>query len=487
MGFGDDNSSAVNAFTAANAARNNFLLNLAMQRVQYPQIAAQTGLTQAETAAKTAEAKRQQQLFDLTFPRLKRQADIWNAAGQITPPTAPASDASAGTPDVGAGADSGAVPFGPVKPGLAVVPPGGAPTPALTTPPANAPSAPGGMFEMDGRKYQYRLNKEGAMELVDQTGGTQDIVNFINQHPDQIAKLPPDLQEAAQKQLSAVGSSIGNTKASAEAEQALLTAAYGTPEERKAHSEFSRNAAQLSRRLNEYRDTVQKVGNYEWWDPEGAAKLSSLPLDISDNWTKVTNPGGVLREGLVDLGKELQIPTANEHWYGAVGLGPKNDTTLAAIDQTKKVLADYVRQYENLPYTKAPVFGLTPELRQMVGETTASKNFKQMFGSEVPTDMGNFAASPTAAKVTPPGATRVGDSSTPATVSDENLPVVSPDKVAKLEPGTRYKGTDGVIRVRGGARPVANLGSNAGASRDDKSGLPLITKPFIPGVTPPGQ
>jgi hypothetical protein len=149
-------------------------------------------------------------------------------------------------------------------------------------------------------------------------------------------------------------------------EKGARDVAFGTPEERKAESEFIRNAAQLSHRLDQMHDVVGKYGNYEWYNPEGAALLKSLPLDISDNWTKITNPGGVLREGLVHLGKELQIPLP-EHWWTAASV--RNGTTLKAIEQTKNVLADYVRQYENMPSTKLPVVGLTPEVRKMVGQT----------------------------------------------------------------------------------------------------------------------
>jgi hypothetical protein len=146
--------------------------------------------------------------------------------------------------------------------------------------------------------------------------------------------------------------------------------AFGTPEERKSESEFIRNAAQLSHRLDQFRDVVGKYGNYEYWNPEGAALLKSLPLDVSDNWTKITNPGGVLREGLVHLGKQLQIPLPEHIWDIA---SVRNGTTLKAIEQTKGVLADYVRQYENMPSTKLPVTGLTPELRNLVGETKFGK------------------------------------------------------------------------------------------------------------------
>lgn len=145
---------------------------------------------------------------------------------------------------------------------------------------------------------------------------------------------------------------------------------YGTAEERKAHREFAVNAAALSHRLDEYTDIVGKYGNYEnalLGNPEGAAKLKSLPLDIADNWTKITNPGGVLREGLVKLGKAEQIPTSSWHDWVA------NKTTVAAIDQTKRVLADYIRQYENLSTTKQPVEGLTSELRKLVGPTKFSE------------------------------------------------------------------------------------------------------------------
>lgn len=178
--------------------------------------------------------------------------------------------------------------------------------------------------------------------------------------------MNPFMRPAIESAVSMQNTLATNKEKNQQIEKNERDIAYGTPEERKSESEFIRNAAQLSHRLNELQDTVSKYGNYEYWNPEGASKLSSLPLDISDNWTKITNPGGVLREGLVHLGKTLQIPLPEHLWTsGAV----KNDTTLAAITQTKKVLADYVRQYENMATTKQPVVGLTPEVRKLVGET----------------------------------------------------------------------------------------------------------------------
>lgn len=204
----------------------------------------------------------------------------------------------------------------------------------------------------------------------------------------------PFVRSLLETQNKIQGETLANREKQQGIEKGARDVAFGTPEERKSESEFVRNAAQLSHRLDEYKAVVggpytekdgtahpEGFGNYEYWNGEGAANLKSLPLDISDNWTKITNPGGVLREGLVNLGKELQIPTANDNTFGKF-YGPRNATTLAAIDKTKKVLADYVRQYENMASTKTPVAGLTPELRGLVGETKFGKP------GDIPTEAG---------------------------------------------------------------------------------------------------
>lgn len=181
-----------------------------------------------------------------------------------------------------------------------------------------------------------------------------------------LLKLSPLGREAVSGAAKAQNELLDTQQKTAALEKSGYEHNFGPPEERKAESEFVRNSAQLSHRLQELEDVVNKYGNYEYWNGEGAAKLSSLPLDISDNWTKITNPGGVLREGLVHLGKTEQIPIPGSIWTAG---GTKNATTLAAIDQTRNVLADYVRQYENLETTHLPVTGLSPDVEKLVGQT----------------------------------------------------------------------------------------------------------------------
>lgn len=320
-----------------------------------------------------------------------------------------------------------------------------------------------------GVGIQPQIGKTGDIEFLP-AGMTPALKAAYDANPDQTyAQADAKTRDVLDAYSANMGKALGNRKAAAELDPTLLTEAYGNPEERKAHGEFARNAAQLSHRLNEYHDTVSKYGNWEWYNPEGAAKLASLPLDIADNWTKVSNPGGVLREGLVGLGKELQIPTANEHWFGALGIGPRNATTLAGIEQTKNVLADYVRQYENLPYTKAPVTGLTPEVRAMVekdGKTAAAAAYEKRFGKPVPTEGGAKQRLPdvNAAQVNTPSSGVKGDGSVPGSAGAETaVPVDSQEAYDRLAPGAWYKDSTGKPKRKGGARSTMNAGSTAGA------------------------
>lgn len=161
--------------------------------------------------------------------------------------------------------------------------------------------------------------------------------------------------------------------------------AFGPPEERQKEGDFIRNAAQMSHRLEELETMVRKNGNYAFpWEAEHDAKLRSLPMDIADNWNAIAGKQGVIREGTVQMAMEHQIPIAQHIWNKA---STWNATTEAAVAQTKKVLADYVRQHENLPTTKMPVEGLTPAVRAMVGKTK--------FGEpkDLPSEQGAAAAS----------------------------------------------------------------------------------------------
>lgn len=310
-----------------------------------------------------------------------------------------------------------------------------------------------------GVGVQMTMGKSGEPEFLPGALGGWRFA-FDSDPANAFALADPKTREVLKEYAASNAAALSNRKSAADLEQSMLTAAYGNPEERKAHSEFTRNAAQLSRRLAEYTQTVKSVGNWEWQNQKGAAMLSSLPLDIADNWTKITNPGGVLREGLVSLGKEAQIPSANDHWYGKVW-GPRNGTTLAAIDQTQNVLADYIRQYENLDFTKAPVIGLTPEVRALVGATRASKMYEAQFGRPVPTEETQPVQGLPGVSVAPP-VHAPGDGSVPG--STPGVPEVRTwEDYKKLGPNQPYTYNGQPHKTPSSHRSSPNLGSTAGA------------------------
>lgn len=177
-----------------------------------------------------------------------------------------------------------------------------------------------------------------------------------------LATVSPGTRAALSEGAEARGKFLGNTEKEIAMNKAKMEEFYGTPEERKADSEFIRNATQAMNRLKEYGEVVKAHGNTPGLttDPNARAALHSLPLLIADNMSKVANPGGMLREGLVHLNKEDLIPA---------GWGTLSSTTSAAIERMRNVIGDYVKQYENIPWTRNPVEGLTPEDRQRVGPT----------------------------------------------------------------------------------------------------------------------
>lgn len=455
MDFRDSNAAASASAARGLSALGNFLLNRAQFQIDKPRVEAETQETKARAKGIRQEARRNQYLFEHSIqPVTDLQTELTkqrlNALGQafgqvfgenLSQPEAQPSGISAPSlsldlnPRVHSPVSSPTAPVSEQKPALGMIPH------------VSTVTAPGVAPRETPTRYKTLLGKDGNLDISVNQELTPEEIKFIDEHPDQVhSGIPQEKWPAADAHLATVGKSLTNTKTAAEAEQALLNESYGNPEERRAHHDFSLNAGALSRRLDEYADTVNKYGNYEWLNPEGAAKLSSLPLDIADNWTKITNPGGVLREGLVHLGKELQIPTSNDNWYGAIGIGPRNATTLEAIKQTKNVLADYVRQYENLPYTKVPVIGLTPELRAMVGPTQASEAYEKSFGKPVPVESGRRSVSDYKPKATSP------ENAAPGSSPETAIPVNSPDEYEKLQPLQYYRDSHGNTRQK---RPVA--------------------------------
>jgi hypothetical protein len=476
-----------NALSASQARQGllglgGFIQGLREWQVQKPllqaqaaQMSAQPGLVQAQTdvakanaAALKQQTDQQKQLFEAWG--LKAAQARANALSGLGFGSGDGSGPSLFTPG-----DKSVSPFGPpvTEPGAPSAGFGGAPNfldvsrglpPTISAPGSTKP------FQLAGRSgIATTLNPAGEIEFGPGSLSPELKSQIDNDPATTWSQADPMTRKAIEGYLKSNAAALGNRESAAKLVDAKRSASYGNTTEQKEHRDFALNASLLSHRLNQYDDVVAKHGNWNntlgTRDPEATAKLSSLPMDISENWNKVSNPGATLREGLVHLGKENQIPA---------GFWTLSNTTRAGIKQTKSVLAEYVRAYENLAATRAPIEGLSADVRKAVGPTEASKRFEQQFGVPVPTDEGAYQPEPAAAKPAPKGA---GDSTQPGTSGtagpEAAVEVKTQQQYESLAPGTWYKDSTGAVKQKSGARPTVNTGSTAGAPKGPS--LPALT------------
>jgi hypothetical protein len=104
-----------------------------------------------------------------------------------------------------------------------------------------------------------------------------------------------------------------------------------------ADIEFETNAQAAMRNLNQLKEVVSQVGNYEsdsMWsffsNSKAAAKLAQDLQDTAIAYAKIVDPTSVAREGEVEAAKKYSIPA---------GPNISNDVTLAALTEMEKKIA----------------------------------------------------------------------------------------------------------------------------------------------------
>jgi hypothetical protein len=487
MDFQNDNGAA-----SANAGRAlggvfGFLQNWQQLQKDNAYRQANLGLaTQANTRAQQASG-REQQLFDSAgFPLAKNQLStsdldlqmaknrmgVYNRwfGGSGGTPGAPAS--TFGQPQDAAGSGL----FGPSGPsinlGPAVTQPGATPTGEAGPTPGGGAPAPTLPLVSPSRQTQLFPDKTGMPEVQEYTAPlTPSEKALIDQNPDQVQTLlPPHRWPVAETYLKTNASSIANKKATTEAAINDRTLNQGTPEQQQREVDLTGGAADAARLLARLDEVVHKFGNYEssgtlpallGSNQAAAGDLHSLPVQISDALNKVINPGMGLREGQVEMQKKYNIPMPGSFW---TALGTTSAATRKGIANIRDVLVSRIKSYEDAMSSHAPIQGLTPEIRAMVGDTRLSQEWQKAHGSPVPTTafMSQYPTTADSKWADLPGETALPAVGRPASVSAPAsgdtagaVMVKSQAGYDVLKPGTRYIDSTGVMKVKQGKPTVS--------------------------------
>jgi hypothetical protein len=114
---------------------------------------------------------------------------------------------------------------------------------------------------------------------------------------------------------------------------------------------FESNIREAYRMADELEASVEKYGNFESVDPEGAATLKQIPYLFAVSLAKVLDPGSVAREGEVEAARKFAIPmgtTPVSTGFNNPLTGPTTATTLAAIRSMRTRLKARAEDYKSI-------------------------------------------------------------------------------------------------------------------------------------------